>query len=84
MVLQSVNCLIFNSIGFTQRYATPSKEVNSVYRNNAVRYASGFLIKELKKHYEKKKGAKARQFMECLIGMSASEEVHSMTTQKLG
>ena len=87
MVLQSINRLVFNSIvleRFTQRYATPSKEVTSVHmcsdEENAVRYASGFVIKVLKKHYEKKNGVKARQFMECLMSMSASEEGNSSSS----
>ena len=47
---------------------------------NAVRYASGYVVKVLKKQYEKKKGVKARQFMECLMNMSAREEGNSSSS----
>ncbi len=90
MILQSINQLLFNSIvleGFTLRYATPAKKTlasKKVYmysdEQNAVRYASGYVVKVLKKQYEKKKGVKARQFMECLMSMSAREEGNSSSS----
>ena len=87
VILQSINRLIFNSIvleQFTSRYATPPKEVSvsTMYSDeeNAVRYASGYVVKVLKKQYEKKKGVKARQFMECLLNMSARNEGKDCST----
>ena len=63
---------------FTSRYGTPAKDAGNVSmysdEENAVRYASGYVVKVLKNQYEKKKGVKARQFMECLMNMSAPEE----------
>ncbi len=66
VILQSINQLLFNSIvleGFTLSYATPAKKTLaskkvSMYSDeqNAVRYASGYVVKVLKKQYEKKKG----------------------------
>lgn len=87
VILQSINRLLFNSVvleGFANRYPTPPEEVLSVSmlsdEQNAVRYASGYVVKALKKQYEKKKGVKARQFMECLTNMSAHQEGKDCST----
>ncbi len=42
--------------------------------------AGGYVVKVLKKQYEKKKGVKARQFIECLMNMSAREEGKDCST----
>ena len=58
IILQSINRLLFNSVvleDFTNRYATstPTKQVVSVSmcmdEENAVRYASGYVVRALKK-----------------------------------
>lgn len=49
---------------------------------NAVRYASGYLVKVLKNQYEKKKGMKGTIYgmSHELMSMSAREESHNFST----
>ena len=80
VVLQSINRLLFNAIllrDFSSTYATstaePAKKPSMCSEEeNAVRYASGYVVRTLKRHYEKDKSStpKARQFIECLTNMS--------------
>ena len=80
LLLQSINRQLLNQtlLVVNSVTETTNKEQTSVTmlsdEENAIRYASGYIAMKLLKHYKTGKGAKARQFVDCLSNMAVVGE----------